>query len=875
MLMTPWHTAIGRGQLLEATEVLETFTKEEGKRLVNTLISYDDPSVHPQMYVDAYRRVVIEGTFSSNSKSNIPHNGNGNGKDMEDDPLRDDTCNVPYPLNNTYHDHENSEDEDTMQNKELALDICTANKEDTTEIGSHAKDEMHGSDTNGKGETHKQCDSKSDDEAGVHDDSDENRRQSSDCTDAYDCQDETEIINTKCQDYPTIVVKAQANQIHEEGDNVENCSDVGHSKEDNEECNMQYNHLSEKSNACETFITSTNGNNSNCKNMIQAAVGDTGQFDEQQNTALNDITSLVQGTTEANVHADTLAGTNFIPGIQMTASGKELGSSADPNNQTSMKFSTLALGVKFLTANVISTPLFPWKGDHRWKNSMLRFPTCLSLALASGNPDLVDVILDAGADPRLQDDDGNNCFHHLVLLAKHDTPRAVVMYQKLCETFGDAELKDLLHTRNQKGLKPLDLAAKLFQLNMMQAIISTLNVYKFIVAELPLSRCVAYDVSDYEGTASKTRESLLYSLTELTEEEVKVANEIGLLHNEPFCSWSKSKIEAYSGTIKFFIVFWCVFVAMYYAKIVTYSYGYIVPPLEVALGTFALTYLLSELAHIKADSKQVWQSIRSYIRFERIPVTFTLGYRLFQIFFSMFILITTFAQGIVCEQSAALQGLHVFNSLLSVLSLLFFLQLNTRIGHILLIAQKMLTEVLFFFCTIALIFLGFSLGFFLMHKEPSFSDRCPSDNTNITFFEQDDDLFEGFPGSMYETFLLMLTIMPPNDIYFSTSPLPGFVITLYIILIIVVSIVMVNLLIAIMATRLDDIYQWRYDIKSLEDLAIILYFEQRMNTKVGIFMRNIRRKFPCCNKVQDSQFKCKNVEDKVYVEVLEDCLESF
>ena len=87
---------------------------------------------------------------------------------------------------------------------------------------------------------------------------------------------------------------------------------------------------------------------------------------------------------------------------------------------------------------------------------------------------------------------------------------------------------------------------------------------------------------------------------------------------------------------------------------------------------------------------------------------------------------------------------------------------------------------------------------------------------------------------------------------------------------------MVNLLIAIMAKRLEEISGWKHELKKLEDLAIILYFEQRMNFKlahlfIGFWVKILCR---CCElssseRAERERFKTDTKSKVVYVQTVQ------
>ena len=273
-----------------------------------------------------------------------------------------------------------------------------------------------------------------------------------------------------------------------------------------------------------------------------------------------------------------------------------------------------------------------WRGKS-WRKNMESFPTCLGLAIASGNWKMVTLLLTKGSDPKLLDNNNENIMHYVVQLAKTNVQKAVRMYKNLCDRLDRNILIDLLHHRNSDGYKPLDLAGLFHQPEMMQIIINTNHVYKLHVTYLPLCRCVVYDVSDYEGKYVNTSHSLLHRLTEFTEEEVMAAQKCGLFSQEPFNTWSKNKMKAYDKASKVFLTYWFTFVFIYFLKIFLSAYGIFSYTVEVLLILCALFYLITESFQLSENCKQLVQSVRNYFQNHRVSVTFTLGYRLFQLFF--------------------------------------------------------------------------------------------------------------------------------------------------------------------------------------------------------------------------------------------------
>lgn len=504
----------------------------------------------------------------------------------------------------------------------------------------------------------------------------------------------------------------------------------------------------------------------------------------------------------------------------------------------------------------------------------------LSLAAMSGDDKLLTYMLQQGADLLSVDTNGNNIIHHHVELSTTLPQRAVHSYNHLMSCVEEHSKKDVLAMKNKEGRRPLDLAGKLGLTEMLLAIIRTKGVYCYPVTDYGAHRYTLYDVTDYEGPSCPTHKSLLYYLTDMDEQQLCRAQRCNALSSEPFNTWCHVKIQSHKRSVAGLIIFWLLFVFIYYMKLVIVfnsTHPGAGMPVDVILCSFAIFILLLEILHIKTNIREMWQSCKNMFVLRRVPVTFTFAYRVFQIVFSISVIVSMIMFGVGCYAPGFIQSVNVLSVLSSSLSLLFFLQLGSSTGHLLIVSQKMISESVVFFLMISVMYTGFATAFFILHQPP-FDLRCHKDYdwVNEAMSNSTDSptaMFNNFSTSLYETLLLMFVVMAPLDIHFSDAAAPWLAIIVYILLLCIIGIVFLNLLIALMTRRMQEIHAFKEDILKLERLSIVLYVEQRIqNTWLGKKVLHFAHKTICCKK-RPSKVCPDNTgalpDDRVFLEVLE------
>uniref|UniRef100_T1GA49 Uncharacterized protein n=1 Tax=Megaselia scalaris TaxID=36166 RepID=T1GA49_MEGSC len=126
---------------------------------------------------------------------------------------------------------------------------------------------------------------------------------------------------------------------------------------------------------------------------------------------------------------------------------------------------------------VAVSPLTDYEGYVYWGEYPLSFAACL------GQEECYRLVLARGANPDLQDTNGNTVLHMLVI------------YEKLCMFDTAFEVGSDIHIRNNLNLTPLTLAAKLGRVEIFFHIMS---IEREIYWQLGSITCAAYPLSQID-----------------------------------------------------------------------------------------------------------------------------------------------------------------------------------------------------------------------------------------------------------------------------------------------------------------------------------------------------------------------------------------
>ena len=456
----------------------------------------------------------------------------------------------------------------------------------------------------------------------------------------------------------------------------------------------------------------------------------------------------------------------------------------------------------------------------------------VALVLFSGNEYLLRTLVQEGLQLDAVDSRGNCVFHELVKFSVFNTERALEAVDNVLYLLPDCTARErLFFTPNCKGMRPVELAAKMARPRMLLKYMNIEGVYRHTVQQCLMFKIVRYNVTHYESPDSKVYKSLLYYLTEADEEELNDFKQCGLLAKEPFNSWIKATFETQRGTVRFLVWYWILFYVLTIDHLVDFEDAD--PSLHITIFLFILAFLvlLVEVVHTKNNLREMWYSVERMFKHGKVPVTFTFSYRAIQLIFCALVIFNVCSAKFFCHAVQFVQITYLMFSFFGVLSILFFLQLKEGVGHLLIVIQKMLYEVFLYSFMFGTFYLAFACSFTLL--SPQYRQTCGSQSTDravndsASTTEHDNIQFKSFPRSLYETLLLVLYVMPPTDIYFDHLESPILTQILYSLLVLIPGLMMVNFLIAIMTRRAEQIDSLKDSILKLEKLSLVLYVQER------------------------------------------------
>ena len=489
----------------------------------------------------------------------------------------------------------------------------------------------------------------------------------------------------------------------------------------------------------------------------------------------------------------------------------------------------------------------------------------VALVLFSGNEYLLRTLVQEGLQLDAVDSKGNCVFHELVKFSVFNTERALEAVDNVLYLLPDNTAREkLFFTPNSKGIRPVELAAKMARPRMLLKYMNIEGVYRHTVQQCLMFKIVRYNVTHYESPDAKVYKSLLYYLTEADEEELNDFQQCGLLAKEPFNSWIEATFDTQRGTMRFLVWYWILFYALTIDHLADFADGGPSLPVVISILIMALLLLLVEVVHTKNNLREMWYSVESMFKHGKVPVTFTFSYRAIQLIFCAFVIFNVCSAGFFCDAVQFVQITYVMCTFFGVLSILFFLQLKEGVGHLLIVIQKMLYEVFLYSFMFGTFYLAFACSFTLL--SPQYGQACVSVNNSTSAVNDSASIaklsniqFKSFPRSLYETLLLVLYVMPPTDIYFDQLESPLLTQILYSLLVLIPGLMMVNFLIAIMTRRAEQIDSLKDSILKLEKLSLVLYVQERKKNKV---VRWIYEKFHSLYRFLTCSEKCKNYTEK-------------
>ena len=467
----------------------------------------------------------------------------------------------------------------------------------------------------------------------------------------------------------------------------------------------------------------------------------------------------------------------------------------------------------------------------------------LSLACSSGNTDLVKSLLSHGLGIMLTDVEGNNIIHDLVQISSKNPKLAVEMYLLLITQFDFEKISAILKHENKSRFNPLDFATSSCCPVMMETIINTSDVYKQIVGLCGINRHVLYDVTSYERPEGRSKHysfHLLRFISFYDDQQLSKINKSDILTRDPFKTWIQQRYRNFRLLMFLDCLFWIIHLAGMGA-LITYMAGFkLQPPVWLLYVVTALSafHLLTEVTYV---SRTWWSGRKSYYRKMckgyRAPSLLSGRSRGPYIIFS----ITNIAICIIHMTHppttrfimGTLVTLHVTGIICAMISLISFSRFNNKTGHFLAMFDKMATDTLAFAAVYVFVYLAFGIALFVAHMEmPSIHYSMNSTSTpNGTIIMSDDHPV--FTKSLYDTFLLLIWITAPENLYYDNTNFPQLTVLIYMVAVVVSGIILINLLIGIMSQRVMEITEQRETILVVQMLSLMFLLEDILHIPYG------------------------------------------
>jgi hypothetical protein len=196
------------------------------------------------------------------------------------------------------------------------------------------------------------------------------------------------------------------------------------------------------------------------------------------------------------------------------------------------------------------------------------------------------------------------------------------------------------------------------------------------------------------------------------------------------------------------------------------------------------------------------------------------------------------------------------------MGVMFFTQLNKRVGHYLTVIEKMMKVSMSFLLIGLLLFLSFAMAFYLINSP----DQCtlPDDSLSGNYSSPFDKNYDTYLKSIYNTFLLGLAVTAPDNWYFKDFRYPTMGVLYYVMCLTFSAIIMMNLLIAIMNEKVMEICKHKKSILAIQKLTIYLSVEDKQRALQEIrFLSHLAMK---CLKIKSDVY---NEGGRVYLHVVE------
>ncbi len=534
---------------------------------------------------------------------------------------------------------------------------------------------------------------------------------------------------------------------------------------------------------------------------------------------------------------------------------------------------------KFLNPPCVKNP--KWRRYKHGKHCILDDPPILFESLFSG-PEIFDQMLKGGANLFLQNQQGWNIIHYLVV-ASYNIPnveaQAVNIYNRLKNDIAMADLQCLLHTEDFEGLRPLEMTVHLGCFAMFDAIFNTEHVYLVRMERKGFCHVLEYDISEYEshGCNSRRHKSPVFLLARVDKKILKDDNSVQTIVKGPINDWVSAKVKCNIP----FVVFWAflrILVAVSFYMVISVNISWaalveaVIHPEQAENATdpeseegddvrnetstendsstchlvdwygslenlgftllsllymmiYAIISIVYDMCEGLISIFQNWGRFRTVFGKSKHLVASTTYYRLCQFSFSFL--------SIAWTASYMMQPKHILTDIgliltifFSTWSILYFIQILPFVGKFVNSIQEMLAVMLQFILVYVIILIPFPHAFQVLLRGESECDSIPD--------------FETAAMGSYSTFRIMLNMV---DLTSYTGEGVRVAYALHVIFVFFVAILLVNFFIALMSSSVGEVVDAGEAIMMIQRLSVVSVVEWRLSKPFACFYILLQRIF--------------------------------
>ena len=456
-----------------------------------------------------------------------------------------------------------------------------------------------------------------------------------------------------------------------------------------------------------------------------------------------------------------------------------------------------------------------------------------------------------------QDCSGNNIAHNLIIqIYYHPQQEEVIVsnFKTLLDNVDHESMKEMLHTENKFGLRPLEFAAQHGCCEMYQTIMDTSGIYLYKEEVKGLTRYTWYDVTDYEGFHKDVRRDksplLLFTFCD---ETIMKSDGMGKLKKRQYIrQWSHAKLFCNLPFILMLLLLRLTYILCWFVLDMDTSW-YDIPEVYIPgnttshcrpeyaitiskealfwLGIYLIIYSVSVILLDIYESTMMFANCQWPLWYtvsgKKSLVTQVLFYRYSNCIFSLFVLIYVIV-GLNVNNSEVpfFDYARVFCPALAVWSIMYFIQLLPAIGHFVITVQLMLIDLLHFFIIYGLLVIPFMHSFQIVINS----------NTN----EGCNDAFYDAFNVLYSIFKIMLNML---DVSHFNIRNPRVLYITHMAYTFLVSIMMINFFIALMTNSVNSVSQFRTSALCTQRRAVAFALEKRCIRPFCFMYKIIQRKY--------------------------------